>query len=375
MIWNEIMNNNCKNLLLIIISSVITKVIVASFTIILTGGLNDTYDYSVYYQALHNILNLSWPWANNVVFYYPPLSFIPILISYIPSLIYGFEGFVVAMQIQMILCDIGISVCVYYIAKKIYNDHNALISGILCATSIPAAYYVFFRFDALPTLLMVASIMFIIYGYEFKGYILTALGLFTKLFPFITIPFLLIYNKSKNGFFIACLSVAAFVSMILIGYNGFMIFANEMYVNTIPYLFHAFTNINMNTCSMIFHILTGIVILYALYTFWKNPKNIHIMLQMILISLVAVIYLYQYRSPQYLVWIIPIASILVASDGLGILSLILLEILSFVEYPFTYGMLYENHSFIYPSAIWLFIIIFSVLIFVVYRCSTRTHPG
>lgn len=361
-----------RNLFLIIAVSLITKIIITIFTILLTSGLNDTYDYSMYYLAVGNILNGLYPWANGVIFYYPPLSLLPMLISYIFG---DFISFVRSMEIIMIACDIGISICVYYIGKKFYNDNIALKSALLCASSFIAAYYCLFRFDALPTLIMMIALTYVIYDKDIKGYLYSIFGLFIKIFPFIIYPFIYLYDRKnlKNSILLLISTICIFATMLLLGYNGFIKYLSENYVNTLPYVLSLLTHTNMKSVVILFHIITAFAILIALYIMYKNPNNSRVLLQMVFISLVAIIYLSQYRSPQYIVWIIPIAALLICNDKIGIASYIALETLSFIEYPFAYGMIYDNQHYMYNETVWFFVLYFVILGILVWRCCKPQH--
>ena len=369
-----------ENIFLIISTSLITKAILIVFILLMIGSLSDTYDMNLYYHAAQNILGGNSPWANsNDLFDYPILSLIPMVLSYWISQIVGggFNTFLYSMQIFMNVCDIIICVSVYYIGKKLYSNQSALKAALLCAASISVAYYTLYKFDSFPSMLLILSILFTLYNDRTKGYISSVIGMFVKIFPIIAYPFLWIYNSKEgksNAAVILGIGVSIFVGLMLIGYNKFLMITGFNYCNTLQYTLSQFIG-HFDLLSLLFKVLMVGIIIASLYKMIASKKSPLLMIQLIFICLLAVIFLSAYRSPQYVVWFAPLAALLICNDRIGILSYVALQILSFIEYPFAYGMIYDNQHYLYPSTVWFFVLYFAVLTILAYRSivNSKSH--
>ncbi|MDD1658748.1 MAG: hypothetical protein LUP92_00610, partial [Methanomicrobiales archaeon] len=130
----------------LIAASIGSKVFVGLVTIFVFSSFIDGYDLQIYYQAVGNIIHGMLPWANDVIFYYPPLAFAPMVIAYAVSLLGGYLGFVLAMWALMTACDIVTTLCIYYIGLKLYSEQTAFIAAMLSATAFSVAYFVLTRF-------------------------------------------------------------------------------------------------------------------------------------------------------------------------------------------------------------------------------------
>jgi hypothetical protein len=357
---------------ILILTSIATKIFVAFLLVIVFRSFIDMYDYQLYYQSVQNIVSGALPWANGVAVYYPPLAFFPMLISYAVSSFAGTFGFVVTMWILLAICDIVTIFCIYYIGLKLYSEQTAFIAAMLYATAISVAYYSLSKFDAFPTCLAMLAILATIYGDKTQGYLASVAGLFVKLWPILLFPFLWIYNSrrtslvtegKKRALWIALSVIVLFGVMIAAGFNGFFMYTSVVYCNTIVYALSQYLQmagiaLPFSVIVTIFRILTAAIILGALYYQYKQPKTISLLLKVILISIMATIFLMQYRSPQYSVWFIPFAALLLATDIRGILLFTGIQILSFIEFPLAFYSLYTNVQYTSPLALGFFTLFF-----------------
>jgi len=371
------MRSDNKNLFLIISSSIVTKVILIVFILLMVGSLSDTYDMSLYYNSTQNVLNGHFPWYENNLFNYPILSLIPMFLSYFISQTIGggFNTFFYSMVIFMNICDIIICISVYYIGKKLYPARTALRAALLCAMSISVVYYTLYKFDPFPTMLLMLSILFTLYNDKTKGYVSSVIGMFVKIFPIIAYPFLWMYNlkESKtNAATILCIGVSIFIGLMLIGYDKFLMVTDFTYCNTLQYTISQFIG-SYDFLPLLFKILTVGVITASLYKMYISKKSPQLMIQLIFICMIAVVFLSAYRSPQYLVWFAPIAALLICNDKIGILSYIALQVISFIEYPFAYGMIYDNQHYMYSSTVWFFVLYFVILGVLVWRSISNSN--
>jgi hypothetical protein len=321
---------------------------------------------------MQNILNGLAPWASGTTVMYPPLAFIPMMISYGVSLASGMIGFIVSMWVLMVICDIVTIFCIYWIGLKLYSERTAFLAAMLYATAISVAYYSLTKFDAFPTSLVMLAILATVYGDKTKGYVASIVGLFVKIYPVILYPFLWIYNSrrtsliaegKKRAALIAIPAAAIFIIMVVAGYNLFLGYASTVYCNTIQfallqYLQIAGVSVQSSDMANAFRVVMGIVILGAMYYLYKKPKTIGLLIKVILISIMAIVFLMQYRSPQYIVWFTPFAVLLVADNVRGILIFAVVQILSFIEFPLAFWTLYTNAQYTSPLALGFFTVYF-----------------
>ena len=371
------MRSDNKNLFLIVSASLVTKVVLIVFIILMLGSLSDTYDMNLYYNSTQNVLNGHFPWYENNLFNYPILSLIPMFLSYFISQTIGggFNTFFYSMVIFMNICDIIICISVYYIGKKLYSARTALRAALLCAMSISVVYYTLYKFDPFPTMLLMLSILFTLYNDKTKGYVSSVIGMFVKIFPIIAYPFLWMYNlkESKtNAATILCIGVSIFIGLMLIGYDKFLMVTDFTYCNTLQYTISQFIG-SCDFLPLLFKILTVGVITASLYKMYISKKSPQLMIQLIFICMIAVVFLSAYRSPQYLVWFAPLAALLICNDKIGIISYMAFQVISFIEYPFAYGMIYDNQHYMYSSTVWFFVLYFVILGVLVWRSIINSN--
>ncbi len=357
---------------ILILTSIATKIFVLMILVFVFHTFVDLYDYQLYIEAVQNILGGALPWANGVLVFYPPLAYVPMILSYAVATVTGPVGFIIAMWVLLAVCDIVTILCIYYVGLKLYSERTAFIAAMLYATAISAAYYSLCKFDALPTCLAMLAVLATVYGDKTKGYLATVVGLFVKIWPIILYPFLWIYNSKdssliaegkKRAIGIALATFVLFVAMIVAGYNGFLVYTDTVYCNTVvyavsQYFLMAGIQIPFSAMVTVFHILAAATIFGALYYFYKKPKTISLFLKVLLISIMATIFLMQYRSPQYSVWFWPFAALLLATDIWGILLFVGIQIFSFIEFPFAFWTLYTNGEYTSPFALGFFTLFF-----------------
>jgi hypothetical protein len=351
----------------LILTSPLTKILLLILMFFGVHNYFDTYDYQLYYSAMQNIFSGSLPWANGVPILYPPLAFIPMIISYIVSLITTPVLFFVSMWVLLSICDVVTAFCIYYIGLKLYSKQTAFVAALLYSTAISVMFFSLTKFDAFPTCIMMLAILFTVYGEKEKGYLSSIIGLFTKIWPIVIYPFLWIYNSATGGYKQVVLYLAGagiiFAIMIYSGYSVLSVFTNFVYCNTIvftinQYFIMAGITTSLNILITIFKIILIGILVYLLYYQCKNKKNVSTLLKVILISIMALVFLIQYRSPQYTVWFMPIAALLLADRVWGIITFVAVQILCFIEFPVLWGSIYTNDAYTSPLALWFFTLYF-----------------
>jgi hypothetical protein len=167
--------------------------------------------------------------------------------------------------------------------------------------------------------------------------------------------------------------------MILGGYDKFLGYADRVYCNTIPYTVDQYLQLlgialPFGIIATLFRILTVVVIAGALYLMYRQPKNIALMLKMILSVIIVITAFSQYRSPQYIVWFTPFAALLVADDIRGILLFIGVQVLAYIEYPLGYGVLYVNDKYVSEWGLVFFTVFFLMIGLLLWRALKMEGP-
>jgi len=353
-----------RHILLLVLISLLTKLAVLYITPSLFHSFVDYFDLGFYFEHAVKLTQGELPYVS-YSFDYPVLLFVPITIALVPALVFqNALAFVYTFQILMVICDIVTLLCIYFIALKIYNEQTAFLAGLIYATAFSTAYFVLTKYDAFPTCLLMLAVLFSIYGMKTKGYIAAGLGFFTKIFPAIAFPFLMLFNTKKSPLkdeIIAFLKVMVPLSVILLipiivirldsirtylfGTGGSL----GVYVNTLTYTLYSWINgvghigITPENVSLVMYGLMGITMLYLLYTaFIDTEKRPVTLLKTLLCALLAVIVFTKFHSPQYIVWFTPFLCLLVVDDIYKLAIFYIVQVLAYIEFPLLFGSFYTN---------------------------------
>lgn len=359
--------------------AVITKLLIYAFSIFVVGTFFDLYDFGVYLGAIQNVVHGSLPWANGVIFYYPPLGLIPCLVLYPVFLFGGYLWFFLSLSIFMLICDSITTLGVYHLAKKLYNEKYAFRAALLSATGISVGYYILCRMDPFIICLVILALCFSFDNKKLLGYFTVIVGFFSKLYPIVLYPFLAIHHKEKPTSLPIILwgvALTLFGVMVFSGYDAFLEYTGSVYVQTIPYLSYFLLGAEASPVSYelivnIFRGLMVLVILSAIVYAYIKPKKLRTTLSLILLSLCTIILFSNYRSPQYIIWVSPFFAILVADDIVGILEYYLLQVLSYIEFPLAFYSVYTNAKYVQPWAPVFFLILFVAWGLLLYRVLSR----
>jgi len=304
-------------------------------------------------------------------FDYPVLVFIPIGIALIPALVtQSAMAFVYSFQLLMILCDIGILLCVYFIALRVWDEKTAFSAGMIYATAFSAAYFVLTKYDAFPTLFLMGAVLFTVYGMSTRGYISATLGFFAKIFPAVTIPFMILYHAKRTSFRLEIIStikvVVPFFVILLLPFlilrpdsiNTYLMATGTglgVYVNTATFTLYEYIHeiahlgVDSATVSLFMYLLMGLVLIALLWFAFKGPaKRPVTFLKLLACALFAFVFFSKFHSPQYIVWYAPFLALLVA-DGLRKIGLFYLtQTLAYIEFPLMFGTYYVNLQYMNP---------------------------
>jgi len=382
---------------LILISFVIKFVLVLA-TVFIFKSFIDTFAITYYFERVITLFQGQIPYIS-YTFEYPPLVFIPAVLALIPAILTNSQMiYVLAFAFLMFICDTITMMCIYRISLKLWgNNRQAFIAAFLYVTAISVAYVTITEFAAFATMLMMIGITVTIDRKEkFSGYLSAMLGFFTKIFPIISLPFLVLYNSKETSLKTELLSSIkwfSITSLILFAPLYFINPANldtyifringgdrGMYASAVTYTVYSWLHDVLHipiTTDLLFTagkivMVAGIITL--LYVGYKvKKKDPILLLKLILCALFIVISCMQFNSPNYWTWYIPIMCILVAADIKKMALFIMTQIIAYIVFPLSFWSLWTNPGYVgavgtpgWQLALGLFTMQFVVMLVLVY---------
>ena len=357
-----------RNLSLLGITSIITKLMVLFLTVSLFNSFIDLFDISVYFGYAANVLNGQIPYVDFSV-EYPFLFMIPVLIPLIPAVIANDpNAYVTGFQVLMVFFDILTLFLVYLIGLRLFDDKQAFRAALLYATSFAASYFILTKYGSFPTFLLVLGVFAAVYGMPARSYLAVILGFFTKVFPIIAVPYLILFNAAKTSRrteIASLLKVAAGCSVILLvpmiflvqnWYRPFLFATGTgvgVYANTVTYTLYNILNrlfhipISEDIISLAMYVLMiGIVGSLVLVSWVKGVESPRRLLVLIAVTLFSVIFCTKFHSPQYLVWLTPFYALLLIGSLRNMIVFYLLQAVVYIEFPLSWGIFYVNMGYI-----------------------------
>ena len=360
------------------------------FTTSVFESFIDLFDFEFHFQHAILLLQGQLPYIN-YNYDYPVLVFIPITIALIPAIVtQSFMAYVYSFQLLMVLCDTVTIIFIYFIGLKLWNEKTAFYSGLIFATAFSTAYFVLTRFDAFPTCLLMAAVLFTVYGMNTRGYISTVFGFFTKIFPVIAMPFLVLYNAKSTsikkeiisaGKIILLLGVVLLLPLAIINpevINSYLFATGSglgIYAATPTFTLYAILHdvlhlgISSSLIATFMQILMGVTLLLLVYiTYISKEKNPKTLLKLILCAIFSLIFFAKFHSPQYFVWFTPLLALLVADDLVKIILFFVTQIFVYVEFPLMFGKYWVNLNYTHPvgTSDWYLTLLFFTLQYLVF---------
>lgn len=370
------------DVLYLILASLATKLIIFFSTTAVFHSFVDLYDIGFRFQIAMQLLQGQIPYLDFSLDY-PPLIFIPIVIALIPTLAtQSGLAFFFSFQLLMVLCDIGILLCVYFIGLKVLNGKAAWYAGLIYATAFSGSYFVLTRYDPFPTLLFMGAVLFTVYRMKIRGYVSATIGFFTKVFPAIAIPFMILYNAKTTSlrdeiistvkvvfpFFLVLmlpfliLNPASIRTYLFATGSGLGVYADSATYTLYVWLHEIFhLGISPNSVSLFMYGMMGIVLLLLLFLAYTGREGHPVtFLKILLCAVFSVVFFSRFYSPQYCFWFTPLLCLLVVDHPGKILLFYLTQILGYAEFPLLFGGFYVNLQYIHPvgSAGWYFTLAF-----------------
>jgi len=378
--------------------SILVKLIIVFVSVGVLGAGMDMFAINYYYEHAITIFQGNYPYIN-YYYEYPILIFIPVCIALIPSLLFhSIFVFMITFSLLMIICDCITTICVYLIARKIWNDpKKAFISALIYLTALCAMYFVMVSYDAFPSCLLMIGLTMLVYGKEMSGffglneYFTISLGYFSKVYPIVSLPFIILYKSRSTSLkqeiisalkIIIPISVVLFVPMFILNPGSVFktYFPSRMdigyFPNTIIWTVYVWLhdifkiNVlieNVLTISYICMVIGFLVLFYMAFKYQK--QNPVVLFKFILCAIMLIVLSFKVRSPGYIVWFTPFLCILIADNIYKIGLFVIYQILAYIEFPLTFWALWTNTEYTNPiySTNWylalvLFTLEFSILL-------------
>jgi hypothetical protein len=352
----------------IILVSVMTKFVVLFLTTTVFHSFVDLFDFGYYLEHGMMIVNGQVPYLD-FPFDYPPLALVPILLAMIPAILTMNQyAFIFSFQALMVVCDICTGLCVYFIGLKIYDEKKAFLAALIYSAAFSTAYFVLTKYDAFPTCLLIVAVLFTIYGMNMRGYLVDTVGALAKIYPFIALPFIMLYNAKKTSlkeeivqvlkifiplFLLVALPILVLKPAILSQYFSASLVRSTVYVNTPTYtvfsVLHGLLSIEVEVSliSNIMYVFMGITLVLLVFIAGKKGKITEIFLmKLLLLSIFSVVFFMKYHSPQYIVWYTPFVCLLVADRMYAVALFFFAQIITYIEFPLLFGTLYTNAEYL-----------------------------
>ena len=357
------------NLLLLGIASVLTKLIVLFVTVSVFHSFVDLFDISVYFGYAANVLDGQIPYIDFSI-EYPFLFMIPVLIPLIPTVLANdVNAYVMGFQVLMAFFDILTLFLVYLIGLQLFDSKRAFRAALLYATAFASSYFILTKYDSFPTFLFILAIFATVYGMSKRGYLAAILGFFTKVFPIIAAPYLVLFNATRTSRKTELISVSkvAIVCIVFLlipmiflvqdWYRPFLFATGAdvgVYANTVTYTLYNVLNgllhlpISEENISLaMYALMIGIAGSLLLVSWVKGIQSPRRLLVLIAVTLFSVIFCTKFHSPQYLVWLTPFYALLLIESYWNVLVFYLLQVVVYIEFPLAWGSLYVNRGYIH----------------------------
>jgi len=357
--------------------SLISKLFLFILTIFILKSGMDTFGMMYYYDHAISIFNGSYPYIS-YYYEYPLLSFLPVVIALVPSLLFNSVLlYVVIFSLLMIVCDCITTTCVYLISRKIWDDpKKAFISACLYISAISAAYFVMIEHSAFSECLLMIGLTMVIYGKDVvknnsivNDYFAFICGYFVKVYPIVALPFVVLYKSRSTSlkreiisslWAIIPASIVLFLPLFILNPDSIKTFIPARmdigyFPNTIIWTLHVWLHdiaklsITIDTVLMFVYVCMGIGFVLLGYTALKYKKQEPVILiKFVLCAIMLIVLSFKVRSPQYVVWFAPLMCILIADNVYKIGLFYFIQILAYIEFPLTFGLLWTNIEYTNP---------------------------
>jgi len=360
--------------------SILAKICIVIFTVFIIGAGMDMYAVNYYREHTLNFFSSGNIPYIDYYYEYPILLVVPVGLALIPStLLNSVAVFMFVFCILMTICDTITIICIYLIARKIWdNSKTAFIAAFIYMTGLAVQYFAIIDCSSFAVMIMMVGLTILFYGKEItkiswlSDYLAIILGYFAKFFPLLISPFIILYKSKTTSLkqeVISFLKLALPVSAILVGpvfvfnpwytlktYIPIRLDAGAGYFpNTIIWILQVWLHDIFNFPITLDHVF---IFVYAcmiislcalLYAAFKYKKQDSLMLlKFALCTLVIIVLSYKARSPGYIMWFLPLACILVANNIYKIGWFYVTQILTYMVFPLAFWSLWTNAQWTNP---------------------------
>jgi hypothetical protein len=358
--------------------SLLSKLAIVIFTVFIIGAGMDMYAISYYLENALTLFQGSHILYVDYYYEYPILLFVPVLIALVPYFVLNsISAAMLMFSILMVICDTVTVMCVYLIARKIWNNpRTAFIAACIYMTALAVQYFAMIDCSSFAVMIMMGAITILLYGKEITGiswmtdYMALILGYFAKFFPLLILPFVLFYKSKTTSLkyeIVSALKVMIPVSILLILptfiFNPWATIKTYLpirldvgwFPNTIIYTLQVWLHDIFNLPVTLDHtfmfvyacmIISILALVYAAFTYKKQDPMM--LLKFILCALTIIVLSYKARSPGYIMWFLPFACILVADNVYKIGWFYVTQILTYMVFPLGFWTLWTNAKWTNP---------------------------
>jgi hypothetical protein len=318
--------------------------------------LDTQWDTKEYAQYARNILVRGLVPYRDFSVEYPPLA-LPVFL--LPRLIAGnhFSGYMEIFGLMMAACGVisaGLAALVLA-AQRVSTRQLICGVALLAFSPLLLGAVLWSRYDLFPTMLMVAALAAIYFGWHRSGFVLLALGTAAKAFPVVALPIATVYVWRRQGRRAALICLAAFAVVLLACFLPFLaiaphgvwwaihgqenrplqiesvgaavfLAAHQLIGLHLSYYFtHSSDNLDGHPAltfagvMSVFQLvsLLGVWALYAL-----GPATRERLLTATAAAVCAFIVFDRVLSPQYLIWLAPLVAMINGRRGLAAMALL-----------------------------------------------------
>jgi hypothetical protein len=312
-------------------------------------GLDKLWDTLEYARYGHNIVDRGLVPYRDFPVEYPPLA-IPIFA--IPTMIAGrhFSGYMEVFGLGMAICGVLAVGCSVALLAAQRVDTRRLIAGVALIALSPLLLgaVLLSRYDLFPTMLTIAALAALYFGWERSGFVLLALGTVAKAYPAVILPIAAVYVWRNRGArqAIACLAIyttvvlACFLPFLIVAPHGIwwaihgqetrppqieslgaaLFLAAHQLIGThvSVYFTHSSDNIDGHPAMSVASVMS-LLQLIALVSVWLlyagGPATRQRLLTAAAAAVCAFIVFDRVLSPQYLIWLAPLVAVLPGRRG------------------------------------------------------------
>lgn len=337
------------------------------------AGIDSRYFYEVASQIVHGQL----PYRDFPL-EYPPLAIPPLLLPRLILEVVGGQAIRYAwlLVLENIALVMATAACLVPLARRGWSTVSPGRTVLSYGLLVLATPVLFWRFDAFPTLLMTLGFVAFAYGSRLPSGLAIGAGIAAKIFPFVVLPFLAFADiLGRHWRKAALLIIGAGVAVALVGVITWIgAGRRELYFVT----YHADRGVQLESLLasiamlgqflgvpagtvfndfgafqidsplladvpwldlLIAAILVGALVLSTFVRF-RRDMALHGVVQpqtlvtQMLAALLVVLLAYRVLSPQFLVWMLPLAALRPRAEFWAIF---LLCLLTFAVYPLAYN--------------------------------------